>query len=177
MALTRLSLSWRQRHVFGASIPTSRARRWTQIFFSGKLTERHVDGPVLRYACCAESLVPNTSRQFERIYPDLAAKYGVSLYPFFLEGVATDLKLVQHDGLHPNPQASRSSSERILPKVEELIAGVHVQQQVHRSFWSVIRSPHAVRAEMDSLMTSRSRLCLACSPASKSRLRSLKPSR
>ena len=39
---------------------------------------------------------------FERIYPELAAKYGVVLYPFFLDGVAADLSLTQQDGLHPN---------------------------------------------------------------------------
>ena len=38
----------------------------------------------------------------KRIYPELAAKYGVLLYPFFLDGVAADLGLLQQDGLHPN---------------------------------------------------------------------------
>ncbi|MBW2690976.1 MAG: arylesterase [Deltaproteobacteria bacterium] len=40
--------------------------------------------------------------KFDQIYPDLAAQYDVLFYPFFLEGVATDLELNQLDGIHPN---------------------------------------------------------------------------
>ena len=58
----------------------------------------------------------------KRIYPDLAAKYDVLLYPFFLDGVAADLELLQHDGLHPNAAGVDVIVARILPKVEELIA-------------------------------------------------------
>src|SRR5712675_1816095 len=40
---------------------------------------------------------PNLGRDyaaaFDRIYPALAAKYGVALYPFFLDGVAIDPRL------------------------------------------------------------------------------------
>ena len=39
--------------------------------------------------------------EFENIYPEIAAKYGVIFYPFFLESVAGDTALNQHDGLHP----------------------------------------------------------------------------
>ena len=56
------------------------------------------------------------AQAFERIYPELAAKYGVLLYPFFLDGVAADLKLTQPDGLHPNAAGVGVIVERILPK-------------------------------------------------------------
>ena len=59
---------------------------------------------------------------FERIYPELAAKYGVLLYPFFLDGVAADLGLAQQDGMHPNPAGVDVIVQRILPNVEELVA-------------------------------------------------------
>ena len=43
------------------------------------------------------------ARSFERIYPELAAKYGVLLYPFFLAGrCRRPRRLRQADGLHPN---------------------------------------------------------------------------
>src|SRR5262249_43592574 len=40
-------------------------------------------------------------RKFNSIYPDLAARAGAILYPFFLAGVAADPKLNQADGIHP----------------------------------------------------------------------------
>ena len=58
----------------------------------------------------------------DSIYPELAAKYGVPLYPFFLDGVAGDLSLTQHDGLHPDAQGVDVIVQRILPKVQELLA-------------------------------------------------------
>jgi acyl-CoA thioesterase-1 len=42
------------------------------------------------------------SSKFDRVYPDLAKRHSVLFYPFFLEGVATDHKLNQADGIHPN---------------------------------------------------------------------------
>jgi len=54
---------------------------------------------------------------FERIYADLAAKYAVPLYPFFLEGVAADPNLNQPDGLHPNEAGVAEIVRRILPHV------------------------------------------------------------
>jgi acyl-CoA thioesterase-1 len=42
------------------------------------------------------------SGKFDRVYPDLAKRHNVLFYPFFLEGVATDHKLNQADGIHPN---------------------------------------------------------------------------
>jgi acyl-CoA thioesterase I len=39
---------------------------------------------------------------FEALYPQLAAKYRVPLYPFFLEGVALTEGMSLPDGMHPN---------------------------------------------------------------------------
>jgi acyl-CoA thioesterase-1 len=41
-------------------------------------------------------------REYDAIFPALARRYRVPLYPFFLDGVAGDRALVQADGLHPN---------------------------------------------------------------------------
>jgi acyl-CoA thioesterase I len=94
-----------------------------------RLTQRHI-AVLLCGMRAAPNLGPDYVQEFERIYPDLAAKYGVPLYPFFLDGVAADPKLTQHDGLHPNAAGVGIIVGRILPKVQELIAGFQVQ---HRS--------------------------------------------
>lgn len=60
-------------------------------------------------------------KAFDGMYPRLAAKYGVPLYPFFLEGVAAEQKLNQADGLHPNAQGVDHIVARILPHVEALL--------------------------------------------------------
>jgi acyl-CoA thioesterase-1 len=67
-------------------------------------------------------------RAFDAIYPDLAAKSGVLLYPFFLDGVALDPKLTIGDGLHPNDEGVGRIIERILPFVERLLASVDSRQ-------------------------------------------------
>jgi acyl-CoA thioesterase-1 len=61
---------------------------------------------------------------FGAIYPDLAARYGLILYPFFLEGAALNDGLMQTDGLHPNAKGVAAIVENILPKVEALLANV-----------------------------------------------------
>ena len=91
-----------------------------------RLTARHI-----AVLLCGMRSAPNLGREygtaFERIYPDLAAKYDVLMYPFFLDGAAADLKLLQHDGLHPNASGVDVIVARILPKVEELIARARTQ--------------------------------------------------
>jgi acyl-CoA thioesterase I len=61
------------------------------------------------------------ARRFDAVYPRLARKYGVVFYPFFLEGVALQPKLIQADGLHPNPEGVQVIVSMILPKVMELV--------------------------------------------------------
>jgi len=60
-------------------------------------------------------------RAFDAIFPELAAAEGVPLYPFFLDGVATDPKLNLPDGMHPTMAGVDVIVARILPKVLALI--------------------------------------------------------
>jgi acyl-CoA thioesterase-1 len=71
----------------------------------------------------APNLGPQYRAAFDRLFPDLAAQYGVALYPFFLDGVAADPKLNQQDGLHPNPEGVKIVVDRIAPAVEALLSG------------------------------------------------------
>jgi acyl-CoA thioesterase-1 len=54
---------------------------------------------------------------FESIYPRLAKRYGVPLYPFFLDGVAGNRTLIQADGLHPNAKGVAIVVRKTLPAV------------------------------------------------------------
>jgi acyl-CoA thioesterase-1 len=70
----------------------------------------------------APNLGADYGRAFDAIYPELAAAEGVVFYPFFLDGIVTDPKLNQHDGMHPSAAGVAVIVERMLPKVEELLA-------------------------------------------------------
>ncbi len=50
---------------------------------------------------------PLYTRQFNRIYQQLAQQYAVSLLPFLLEGMANDRALFQQDGIHPTAAAQK----------------------------------------------------------------------
>jgi acyl-CoA thioesterase-1 len=88
-----------------------------------RLAERHI-----AVMLCGMKAAPNLGAEygkaFDSIYPDLSAKHGVLLYPFFLDGVAANAALIQTDGLHPNAAGVDVIVGRILPKIEELIARV-----------------------------------------------------
>jgi acyl-CoA thioesterase-1 len=88
-----------------------------------KLNDRKI--PVLLAGMRApRNMGADYARDFDAIFPALAQTYGAVFYPFFLDGVATDDKLNQRDGIHPNAAGVDIIVARILPKVEELIARV-----------------------------------------------------
>jgi acyl-CoA thioesterase I len=60
---------------------------------------------------------PVFGRQFNAIYPTLASKHQVPLYPFFMRGVAGNRALLLKDGIHPNPLGVNSIVRGILPTV------------------------------------------------------------
>ena len=60
-------------------------------------------------------------KAFDAIYPTLAKKYDVPLYPFFLDGVVLDPALNQPDMLHPNPAGVAVIVSRVAPMVERLL--------------------------------------------------------
>ena len=56
-------------------------------------------------------------RAFGGIFPALADKYRVPLYPFFLDGVAAQQQFLQADAMHPNAKGVEVIVEKILPYV------------------------------------------------------------
>ena len=91
-----------------------------------RLAARHI-AVMLCGMRAAPNLGADYGAAFDRIYPELASKYGAALYPFFLDGVAGNLSLLQRDGLHPNAAGVGVIVTRILPHIEDLIAHIRAQ--------------------------------------------------
>ncbi|NGM35840.1 arylesterase [Methylobacterium sp. DB0501] len=68
------------------------------------------------------NLGPDYGKRFDAIYPRLAARYGLILYPFFLDGIAGDRGLNLADGLHPTKDGVARIVSGILPSVEDFLA-------------------------------------------------------
>ncbi len=64
------------------------------------------------------------AERFNAIYPDLAKKYDLPLYPFVLEGVITERKLLLEDGMHPNTEGLAVMAERMLPLAQSWVSSI-----------------------------------------------------
>lgn len=67
------------------------------------------------------NLGPAYAARFDAIFVDLAARHGLILYPFFLEGVAANRALNLNDGIHPTAQGVGIIAGRIAPTVERFL--------------------------------------------------------
>jgi acyl-CoA thioesterase-1 len=87
-----------------------------------RLTQRGL--PVLLAGMLAPpNLGEDYGKRFNALYPRLAERHKVALYPFFLEGVAMQAALNQGDGLHPNARGVAAIVDRITPYVVRLVQG------------------------------------------------------
>ena len=82
-----------------------------------KLRARGIE-VVLAGMLAAPNLGAEYGAAFNGIYPRLAEKHGIPLYPFFLDGVTTQSGFLLEDGLHPNAQGVDVMVERALPTIE-----------------------------------------------------------
>ena len=87
----------------------------------GRLKERGM-AVLLVGMVAAPNLGPDYADAFNGIFPRLAEKHSVQLYPFFLDGVAADRQFLLEDGMHPNAAGIDRMVERLLPTVEKLLA-------------------------------------------------------
>jgi acyl-CoA thioesterase-1 len=86
---------------------------------------REVGIPVLLAGMRApRNLGEHYTTAFDQIYPKLAREHAVSLYPFFLDGVALVPELNQADGIHPNASGVAVIVERILPVVDSVLRSI-----------------------------------------------------
>lgn len=61
---------------------------------------------------------------FSQAYPEVAAKNGAALIPFFLEGVGGNPALNQADRIHPNAAGQRALAETVWKTLEPLLQKV-----------------------------------------------------
>ncbi|MEM7214572.1 MAG: arylesterase [Pseudomonadota bacterium] len=61
---------------------------------------------------------------FNAIYPELASKHDITLYPFFLDGVAAESSLNLEDGIHPNTEGIGVMVEKILPVMKTKLQSI-----------------------------------------------------
>ena len=54
---------------------------------------------------------PRYGQQFSGIYPQLAEKHQITLWPFFMDNIAVNRDLMLGDGIHPNSEAQPLISE------------------------------------------------------------------
>lgn len=71
-------------------------------------------------------------RKFNAIYPRLADRHGVDLYPFLLEGVAQDPKLNLPDGLHPNRDGVEVIARSMAPAVAHFVSRIAAKKTESR---------------------------------------------
>ena len=77
--------------------------------------------PVLLAGMIAPPFLGDWAARFNTVYPDLAAKHGATLDPFFLAGVVGDRSLTLADRVHPNARAIGIVARRVLPAVERAL--------------------------------------------------------
>jgi acyl-CoA thioesterase-1 len=70
------------------------------------------------------------AQSFNAIYPRLAAFYHLPLYPFFLDGVATEPQLKLSDGMHPNAGGIDVLVAHVLPFMTDFLMSIK-NNQVH----------------------------------------------
>lgn len=71
----------------------------------------------------APNLDPAYVERFEAIYPRIAGKHGVPIYPFFLEGVAAQPGMQLADGMHPTFEGVKRIVTGITPAVKQALEG------------------------------------------------------
>ncbi len=99
------------------------------------LTRRNIEAIVTRLKArnipvllagmyASRNLGPDYVQKFDSLYPDIAKKHDLVLYPFFLDGVAGERSLNLPDGLHPTAKGIEIIVARILPTVESFLARI-----------------------------------------------------
>ncbi|MBB4093580.1 arylesterase [Ochrobactrum pecoris] len=99
------------------------------------ITEKNLDEMLARLKQRGISVIlagmmapPNMGKdyaaKFNPIYPKLAQKYDVPLYPFFLDGVATRKDFLLEDGMHPNEKGVETMVSNFMPTIEKSLTEI-----------------------------------------------------
>jgi acyl-CoA thioesterase-1 len=91
----------------------------------GILDKVKIKNPNVKIVIAGMMVPPNMgqqySKEFSKIYPDLAKKNNATLIPFLLEGVGGNEKLNQADGIHPNVEGHRIIARNLTVIFSKLI--------------------------------------------------------
>ncbi|HJQ60597.1 MAG TPA: arylesterase [Vineibacter sp.] len=97
-------------------------------------TEKNLDAMIARTKAAGAAVLlcgmkaprnygPEYVTKFDGLYERLAAKHGVALMPFLLEGVAMTPELNQPDGIHPNAKGVEAIVKQLAPAVVKALEG------------------------------------------------------
>lgn len=105
---------------------------------SPEITEKNLDAMLARLKerkipvilagmLSAPNMGGERAKPFNAIYPQLAKKYQVPLYPFFLDGVSGNSHYVLDDGMHPNAEGVEIMVDKFLPVMEKTLTSLKIQ--------------------------------------------------
>ena len=76
--------------------------------------------PVLMQIRIPPNYGPRYGQQFSKIYPELAEKHQIALWPFFMDEIAIKPELMLADGIHPNVEAQTQIRDTVLQLLNTL---------------------------------------------------------
>ncbi|HSG51984.1 MAG TPA: arylesterase [Rheinheimera sp.] len=86
-----------------------------------KLIKQHDATPVLMQIRIPPNYGPRYGQQFSKIYPQLAEKHQIQLWPFFMDDIAVNRDLMLGDGIHPNAKAQPKISDFVSELLAEFV--------------------------------------------------------
>jgi len=102
-------------------IPLTETRKNLQAIINRVREKRPETKIILAGMMMPPNMGPQYTREFQSIYPDLAAANKIPLIPFLLEGVGGDPRLNQSDGIHPNPEGHRIVAENVWKVLKSIL--------------------------------------------------------
>lgn len=81
---------------------------------------KHQATPILMQIRIPPNYGPRYTQQFVDLYPALAEKNQIVLWPFFMDQIAVDPQLMQADGIHPNVKAQPMIRDLMLPLLQKM---------------------------------------------------------
>lgn len=66
---------------------------------------------------------PDYAEDYDALFPRLAARFGVPLWPYVLDGIRGVADLTLWDGLHPNAAGAERMARAALPYVLDMVGG------------------------------------------------------
>lgn len=84
------------------------------------LVKQHNAQPLLMQIRIPPNYGPRYVERFTGIYPKLAQKHHITLWPFFMDEIAVKADLMMQDGIHPNAKAQPIIRDFMYELVSEL---------------------------------------------------------